>query len=42
MFQKVIEFMMQKCDKEREITEYIEKCRFGDKLYKNSRNETND
>jgi hypothetical protein len=34
--------MTQKCDKEKEITEFIEKYRFGDKLYKNSRNETND
>ena len=31
--------MVQKCDKEREITEFIEKYRFGDKWYKNSRNE---
>ena len=34
--------MVQKCDKEEEITEFIEKNRFGDKLYMNSRNETND
>ena len=40
--QKVIEFMVQECDKKKEITEFIEKCRFGDKLVKNSRNETKD
>jgi hypothetical protein len=33
--------MRQKCDKEEEITECIEKYRFGHKLYKNRRNETN-
>jgi hypothetical protein len=34
--------MVQKWEKEKEITKFIEKYRFGDKLYKNSRNETND
>ena len=34
--------MMQKCDKGKEITEFIEKYMFGDKVCKNSRNETND
>jgi hypothetical protein len=34
--------MTQKCDKGKEITEFIEKCRFGDKLYENGRNEAND
>jgi hypothetical protein len=33
-FQKVIEFMMQKCDMEREVTEFIEMYRFGDKVLK--------
>jgi hypothetical protein len=33
--------MVQKCDKEKEITGFIEKYRFGDKLYRNGRNETN-
>ena len=34
--------MVQKCDKETEITEFIEEYRFGDKLYENGRNEAND
>jgi hypothetical protein len=32
--------MVQKCDKEKEITEF-KKYRFGDKLYRNSRNGAN-
>jgi hypothetical protein len=40
--QKVIELVVQKCEKEREITEFIEKCKFGDKLYRNGGNETID
>jgi hypothetical protein len=34
--------MRKKFDKEKEITEFIEKYRFGDKLCKNSRHEAND
>jgi hypothetical protein len=34
--------MVQKCDMEKEITEFIEAYRIGDKLYKNNRNEPND
>jgi len=34
--------MTQKCDKQKEITEFIEKYRIGDKLYRNGRNEAND
>jgi hypothetical protein len=34
--------MTQKCEKEKEISEFNEKSRFGDKLYKNSRNAEND
>jgi hypothetical protein len=37
-----MEFVMQKCDKVKEITEFIEKYRFADKLYKNSKNEMKD
>jgi len=34
--------MTQKCDKEKEIKEFIKKYRFGDKLYRNNKNEAND
>jgi hypothetical protein len=34
--------MMQKCDKEKEIIEFIEKYRIGDELYRNGTNEVND
>jgi hypothetical protein len=34
--------MVQKCDKEKDITEFIEKYRFGYKLYENGRNKAND
>jgi hypothetical protein len=40
--QKVREFVVKKCDKEGEIIGFIEKCMFGDKLDRNSRNEAND
>jgi len=34
--------MTQKCDKEEEITTFLEKCNLGNKLYRNRRNEPND
>jgi hypothetical protein len=34
--------MTQKCDKEKEIIEFIEKYKIGDKVYRNGRNEMND
>jgi hypothetical protein len=34
--------MVQKCDMGKEITEFIEKYRIGEKMYKNNRNEVNE
>jgi len=31
-----MEFMTQKCDKDKEITEFTENCKMGNKLYKNT------